>query len=419
MKATTLAWSDSAMEYNESFRMARRAALVNAAVAYKQHPIFGAASNRGEAPAYFSRSQGAYVWDLDGNKYLDCVLGFGSVILGHCDADVEAAVIEQLRKGVAATLSTPHECKLAELLRQFVPGAEVSLFLKTGSDATSAAVRIARAFTGRERILRWGYHGWHDWCANRPGGVVKAARELTNDFKYNDVESLKWQLEMYAGEVACVVMMPYELQEPRDEFLSQVGEVARLHGALFILDEVRSGFRLALGGAQQHYGVEADLVALSKAMANGFCISAVCGSQTYLRAIGDLSISSVFFRGGLEMAAAIATIEKLAATNPYPRMWELGRHMCDGLDAEATRTGVPARVTGLPITPFLTFDYGDEEMNQHAMSVFVAEMLSHGILLHPSHHWFLCASTSDDDVESTIRAAGQAFSVVRDAARRQ
>jgi glutamate-1-semialdehyde aminotransferase len=205
----------------------------------------------GAYPIYASRALGSYVWDVDGSRYVDFILGYGTVILGHASESVTQAVTRELSTGInTSPLWRPLQVELAELLKTTIPGAEMSFFMRTGSDATSGALRLARIFTGRTKVVRWGYNGWHDWCCPRLDGVAPAVRADSLTFRYNDIDSLRHVLEEHADEVACVLMMPFEVEPPRPGFLHDVRDLAHQHGALFILDEMRSGFRIALGGAQ-------------------------------------------------------------------------------------------------------------------------------------------------------------------------
>ena len=226
----------------------------------------------GAYPIYAARGRGAHVWDVDGNEFIDWILAYGTVVLGYCDATVDEAAIREIREGFAFPLTRPIQNRLAELLVEIIPSAELVHFFKAGSDATTAAVRLARIFTGRDKVVRWGYHGWHDWCCSRAPGIPRHVREDTLTFRYNDLGSLEDVLNSHKGQIACVIMMPLEVELPVPGFLEGVKELAHRHGALFVLDEMRSGFRMALGGAQEYYGVIPDLSTFGKAMSNGYAL---------------------------------------------------------------------------------------------------------------------------------------------------
>ena len=350
-------------------------------------------------PQYFERASGPWVWDVDENRYLDFVLGYGPVILGHAHPEVQEAVASQLALGTCASpLWHPRQVELTALLTEIIPSAEMAYLMRTGSDATTAAVRLARIFTGRPKVVRWGYNGWHDWCAPRLEGVPASTQSETLTFRYNDLDSLRAVLQANPGQVAAVIMMSYEYDAPADGFLNGVKALAHEHGALFVLDEMRSGFRIALGGAQAVYGVEPDLSTFSKAMSNGYPISAVTGRADVLMCLGETHMSSTYYGNPAEMAAAIATIGILRDTDALDRVGRLSARFTEGLRRVVAGTGLPADVIGLPISPFLAFrqDAADARVR------FYAEVIRGGILLHPNHQWFLSAAHTDDQVDEAL-----------------
>ncbi|WP_307782931.1 aminotransferase class III-fold pyridoxal phosphate-dependent enzyme [Streptomyces sp. RB110-1] len=359
-------------------------------------------------PRFAARAKGPYVWDADGVRYLDLVLGFGSVVLGHADDAVDRAVMEAISQGVAPTLRTPEQIELTECLGNLVPNAESALLLRTGSDATAAAVRIARAATGRTRVIRHGYQGWHDWCAPRPAGIPPAVRDLTTHFPYNDVAALRRELERHPGDVACVVMMPTETELPQPGFLESCRKLTHEFGALFVLDEVRTGFRLAVGGAQEYFGVDADLVALSKAMANGYAVSAVTGRREIMHSVDSVSASSLFYRSRDGFAAALATLTRIAEDEVVPRLWATGEELMRGLSDAAREAGIPARPIGLAPMPFHTFDVA-HHLRAPLHREFYRAAAGAGVLFHPSHHWFVCASMTSAEVTLAVEAAAVGY----------
>lgn len=400
--AVGTAWLDRAQAVDASFQ--GRAGVLSAGY------------GPGDAyPVFVRRASGAHVEDVDGNRYLDFLQGFGSVVLGHADPQVSAAVTAALAEGVAPSLHLESQVTLAERLVRTVPGAEMAAFLKTGSDATSLAVRLCRAYRKRDLVLRWGYHGWHDWCAPRPGGIPAEVRARTAAFSYNDAEGLVARLQRDGEAVACVIMMPVEIDPPEPGFLEAVRAACDHHGIPLVFDEVRTGFRLAPGGAQSHFGIAADLVCLSKAMANGHAISAVAGRREIMRCMADVSASSVFFRGADGFAAAHATLDRLEGGAPYRRLWSLGQALSDGLAQAAVEAHVPARPAGLAVMPFLRFDHGDPALDQTAMRTFCKAMLKRGVLLHPAHHWFTCLAMTEADIAGAVAAAREAFAEVASA----
>jgi glutamate-1-semialdehyde 2,1-aminomutase len=234
---------------------------------------------RGVAPKYLARGRGARVWDVDGNEYLDFSMAVGPLSLGHCYPAVDEAIAAQLRDGITFSLMHPLEVEVAELLREVVPGAESVRYGKTGAEVTSAAVRLARAFTGRDRVLCCGYHGWHDWfiaTTDRARGVPAAARELSFTIPYNDLGAAR---EAIDEQTACVVLEPVAFEAPAPGYLEGLREECDRAGALLVFDEMWTGFRLALGGAQERFAVRADLACFSKAVANGMPLSVLTGRR--------------------------------------------------------------------------------------------------------------------------------------------
>jgi glutamate-1-semialdehyde aminotransferase len=359
-------------------------------------------------PQYVDRAEGAYVWDVDGKRYIDYILGYGPVVLGHAHPDVTSAVVDAFRRGICISpLWTPEQVELTELLAEVIPGAEQAYLMKTGSDATSAAVRLARIHTGRTKVVKWGYNGWHDWTAPRQAGVPAATRADTLTFAYNDIASLEAAFARHPDDVACVIMMPFELDAPKDGFLEQVRSLTHDNGALFILDEMRSGFRMALGGAQEFFGVQADLATFSKAMANGHPVSAVVGRADVLHGLSQTHMSSTFYANPAEMAASLATIAVVRDTDVIPHLWRLGEALQTGLSEIVDSTGLPAQVVGYPIAPFLRFD------DEAAKLAFYSEATRAGVLLHPNHQWFLSRAHTDEDISTTLKVCRHAALAAR------
>ena len=369
----------------------------------------------GEYPIYAARGRGAYLWDVDGHRFLDWILAYGIIVLGYCDPDVDRAAIGEIEEGFAFPLTRPVQNELAELLVEVIPCAEMVYFFKTGSDATTAAVRLARIVTGRDKIVRWGYTGWHDWSCIREAGIPRTVREDVLTFRYNDLNSLEDVLKKHRNQVACVIMMPLEIEPPQPGFLDGVRALTQRYGALFILDEMRSGFHLALGGAQEYYGVTPDLATFSKAMSNGYAISVLAGRRDLMQSLTQTYISSTFFTNSIAMAAAVATIEKLRREQAIPHLWRIGQGLMDGLDRLIQETGVEAQTVGVPPMPFLVFCYTEPEIRETAKYLFYREIARRGVLLHPNHHWFVCAAHTEQDVVYTLEVCAEAFHVVKQA----
>lgn len=364
-------------------------------------------------PMYASRAQGAYFWDVDGNRYIDFILGFGTVILGHADARVTDAVVRELTTGVnISPFWRTAQVELAESLTSIIPGAEMACLMKTGSDATSGALRLARIFTNRDKVIRWGYNGWHDWSCHRTAGVPESVLSETLTFRYNDIDSLEALFKKYPKEIACVLMMPFELEHPSHDFLEKIRQMAHEHGALFILDEMRSGFRMALGGAQEYFGVQADLATFSKAMSNGYAISAITGRADVLQGISQTHMSSTFFKNSAEMVAAITTIDLLKNSDALSHIWKMGEKFINGLNALINEFEIQATVEGYPPCPFLKFNSQDVALRQDEMKKFYFETTRQGVLFHPNHHWFVSAAHTEEDINHTLEVCRTAFKAI-------
>ena len=252
---------------------------------------------RGASPLFFERGQGAYVWDYDGNKYVDYVLGLMPIILGYCDPDVDEAIRNQLNNGIIFSLPSDLEVQLSEKLIELIPCAEMVRFSKNGSDVTSAAIRLARAHTGRDRIAVSGYHGWHDWYIGttaRNLGVPKSVQDLSSKFIFNDPDSLERLFKTDPVGFAAVILEPTGACEPEDGFLERVRELCDQYGVVLVFDEIVTGFRVDMGGAQRKYGVTPDLATFGKAMANGMPISTIVGRREIMKLMDDIFFSGTF-----------------------------------------------------------------------------------------------------------------------------
>lgn len=348
------------------------------------------------------RACGPYVWTVDGDRLTDYALGFGSVILGHADVDVAAAVAEELALDLAPTLIGRRQPELCQRLVDLVPGAEQVLLCRTGSDATDLAVRLARARTGRDHVLSIGYHGWHDWCAPRAAGIVGHGNAVTS------VEMSDELLQLPAWpELACVVVTPERFDARERVRMLALRDFADRNGSLLIVDEVRSGFRVAMAGVQELFGLSADLAIYSKAMANGFAISAIVGKRKVFAALSKISSTSYAFRHTEAMAAALATITAIERRDALSVVKARGERMLDGLDAVAARSTLDVSVFGPPQMPFLSVA-GDSELQE----AFVSLALQEGQLLLPDHHWFVSAAHSDGDITASVAAIERALTTL-------
>lgn len=345
---------------------------------------------QGVSPTFLVRADGCRVWDADGNDYLDCAMALGAVILGYRDPEVNEAVRRQTWDGVSFSLPHPLELELGHLLREIIPCAEMIRFGKNGSDATSGAVRLARAYTGRDLVACCGYHGWQDWyigTTTRCRGVPQKVRDLTKTFEYNNLSSLEGIFSQYPGQVAAVILEPVGVIAPQDNFLQRIRDLTQREGALLIFDEVLTGFRLDLGGAQGYFGVTPDLACFGKAMANGFPLSALVGRRQIMSLLEEVFYSFTFGGEAVSLAAALATIQKIRRENVIGHLWSQGLKLKDGFNQLAHHYGLEsaASCVGFPPRTVVEFKGRDSEESLILKSFFQQECIKRGVLFTGSH----------------------------------
>jgi len=371
------------------------------------------------APMFIDHGQGARVYDVDGNEFLDFICALGPITLGYNDPAVNAAVANQLNKGIIFSTQAPVECELAEKLVEIIPCAEMVKFVKNGSDATTAAIRLARAYTGRERVAMCGYHGTHDWSIGASAnnkGVPKSVCELTKTFLYNDIRSLENLLNAHPGEYAAVIMEPIQSSGTTKEYLQAVVDTAHKHGAIAIFDEVVSGFRFAIGGGSEYYGVIPDMASYGKGCANGMPISFVAGKKALISQIEQgVFISTTFGGDALSMAGALATIEQMQKKDVIGHIWKLGTILLEGLKERIKTHGVTEAVSTSGLAPHCGLAFQDIGSLSYLdiQSVFTKVMLENGILCMPINN--LSFSHTQDDIRQYLDAVDCAFVQIKQA----
>ena len=358
---------------------------------------------QGVAPVYLERGAGSTVWDVDGNDYLDYSMALGAIILGYADPRVAEAIARQAREGTVFTLAHPLEVDVTRLLVELIPCAEMVRFGKNGSDVTSAAVRVARAHTGRDLIACCGYHGWQDWfvgTTTRSRGVPQAVAELTKTFRYNDLASLESVFAAHPDRIAAVVMEPIGVEAPKPGFLEGVRELTQRHGAVLVFDEIVTGFRLGLGGAQQRFNVIPDLACFGKALANGMPLAALTGRRAIMRHFEEVFFSATFGGEAASLAAAKATIEALREPGVLDAIWARGQRIQEGYQALAQAYGLASLTSciGLPPRTVIQFTSTQGLMMKTYMQ---QECIKRGLLFTAAHN--MSAAHSDEDVEQALR----------------
>ncbi|HMF42457.1 MAG TPA: aminotransferase class III-fold pyridoxal phosphate-dependent enzyme, partial [Polyangia bacterium] len=371
---------------------------------------------RGVAPKYLRSGRGAHVVDVDGNEFLDLTMAVGPLVLGYREPVVDAAIRDQLAQGITFSLPHPLELEVAEQVRAMVPGAEAVRFAKNGCDVTTAAVRLARAFTGRDKVLCCGYHGWHDWyigVTDRDRGVPKDVAALTHTFPYNDLDAVASVLD---EETACVILEPTTFEAPREEFLAGLKRLCAVRGALLVFDEMWTGFRLALGGAQQRFGVTADLACFSKAVANGMPLAVLTGRADVMRLLErDVFFYSTFGGEALSLAAARATLTALRERQVPLMLEHAGAILRDQYNQLADALGLPfTRCVGFGCRTLVTFApqgiaAGADPL---MMKSFVQqELIRRGFLWSGFHN--LSAAHTADDLTALLGAYGEILPELR------
>lgn len=351
-------------------------------------------------PRFVTRSAGNKVWDADGNCYIDYLMAWGAVLLGHGFAEVERAVSNQLAQGTLMNLAVEHEVSLAERLVHHIPGAELVRFVASGSEATNAAVRIARHVTGREKIIQYGFHGWLDWCQNaHPAGILPAVTTNTVALRYNDLPTLQELFAVHRDEIACVILEPVKEEEPADGYLGALGDIVHQHGALLIFDEAKTGFRFGLGGAQDYYHVTPDLSVFSKALANGYPLALVAGKAEVLERASDVWISGTFHGWPPAIVAAAATLTVLEREPVTSHIWALGQRLIAGVNAILVAHGFQTRLAGSPPMPKLSIP----DWEVQAIRRLISKLVERGYFIHPTHPWFISYAHDAACIENTLQ----------------
>ena len=369
---------------------------------------------KGVAPKYLQRGKGSHVWDVDGNEFIDYQMGIGPLSLGYAYDKVDEAVKEQLKDGITFSLMHPLEVEVAELIHKVVPNAESIRYSKTGADVTSAAVRLARAYTKRDKVLCCGYHGWHDWyiaVTDRNKGIPQAIQDMTYTINYNDIQSV---IDSIDEDTACVILEPYVFDEPKDNFLQKLREVCTQNGTLLIFDEMWSGFRIAVGGAQEYFNVDADLACFSKAVANGMPISILTGRKDVMSLLEqDVFFFTTFGGEALSLAAVKATINEMTEKNVPAQLAKQGNKLKVGYNKIASELGMNyTKCSGFDCRTIVTFDASAGNPLE-MKSLVQQEMIKRGILWGGFHN--MSFSHSDADIEYTLKAYKEVLPILKKA----
>jgi len=345
----------------------------------------------GVSPLYAARAKGAEIWDIDGNKHIDLVSSLASITLGYGDSEVNRAVRKQLRLGVSLSLPTTLESEVSELIVEMVPSAEMVRFGKNGSDATSAAIRLARAFTGRDDIIVCGYHGWQDWyigSTTRDKGVPSAVSGLTHKFEYNNIESLRVLLDSLKNKVAAVIMEPMNSTYPNPGFLEDVLALTHQAGALLVFDETITGFRYSKGGAQELFGITPDLSTFGKGMANGFPLSAVAGKRDVMMEMEEVFFSGTFGGELLSLTAAKVVLQRHLTEDVCGKLSSAGQTLSLQTERAILENSLEAeiKISGHPSWKFINWNLTEKYSVEEIKTYFMQEVFKRGVLVLSTHN---------------------------------
>lgn len=368
-------------------------------------------------PQFMARGAGARVWDVDGNEYIDLMCSYGPVVLGHHHPRVDEAAARQAGEADVQNGPSARMVELAEVFTARVQHADWAMFCKNGTDATTTCVSVARAATGKRKLLAaaGAYHGSDPWCTPRPAGVTPEDRANIVYYQYNDLASAEAAAGEAGDDLAAIIVSPIrhdlglDLELPDRSFAAGLRGLADRTGAVLILDDVRCGLRLNNGGSWEYLGVQPDLSAWSKAIANGYALGAVAGSASLADAARAIFVTGSFWYASVPMAASLATLQVVDEEDTVSRMVKVGSLLRDGLAAQAAGRGVEVRLSGPVQMPFLTFA-GDHDFC--LAGAFADQAIRNGVWLHPTHNWFVSGAMSEADVDRVLEATDRGFAAV-------
>ncbi len=364
----------------------------------------------GEYPIFFESAKGGKVIDVDGNEYIDILCAYGPIIIGHREEEIDNAVIEQIRnKGFCMSLTQQVQNKLAKKLKELIPCCEKLVLMKMGTDATTAAVRVARAYTKKAKILSCGYHGWYDAFSEVHGieaGIPKKLYEDFYEFEFNNLEEVENLFKKNKNEIAAIMVNPIhtqggrEVEMPKPGFLEGLRELATDNNTLLIYDEIRTGFRVDMGGAQKMFGVIPDLAAFGKAMGNGYPISTLVGKAEYMDVLVEkVFLSSTFFPNSLAQVASLKTIEILQREKVLEAIKEKGDKFSKQIEEYIEDSGIECKFSGGPWMPYITFDPDPNYLYRKVREEFYRQLIRRKVFLQPFHHGYIAYRHTSEDLE--------------------
>ena len=400
---------------------ARDAALRARAAAVIPGGMYGHQSTRmlpDDYPQFFDRGEGAYLWDADGNRYLDLMCAYGPNLFGYGDAEIDAAYAGALADGDCLTGPSALMVELAETFVGMIDHADWAMFCKNGTDATTMALTTARACTGRKTVIlaRGSYHGAAPWCTPQRAGITEADRANQIHCVYNDVASLEAAVAEAGDDLAAIFATPFkhdafvDQQAPDPGYAERARALCDKHGALLVVDDVRGGFRIARDCSWSLLGIKPDLSTWGKCIANGHPISALLGSDVARDAAASIYATGSFWLSSAAMAAALVTLRRIRTTDYLEHLQAIGERLRTGLDRRARDAGIGLRQSGPVQMPLFLFE-GDRDLRQGFF--WCSAMLERGIYTHPWHNMFLCAAMTEADIDAALDAAAESFAALK------
>lgn len=370
------------------------------------------------APQFFSRGEGAFIWDVNGNKYIDLMCSYGPILHGHKHPAIEHAVHRQMAEADCQNTPSPLFVDLAERMVGIVDHADWAMFMKNGTDATTLALTISRAATGRRKILvaKGAYHGAAPWCSPNMNGVPEEERANLLYYTYNSIESIDSAVTRAGDDLAGIIVSPFRHDAGYDQEMVDVAFARHLRaicdkaGAMLILDDVRCGLRLAFGGSWEPIGIRPDLSAWGKAIANGYPLAALFGNDKARKAATEIFATGSFWFSAAPMAAALATLDLLEKEGGVEQMHRMASKITEGMAEQARALSLNVNLTGHPTMPYLSFA---GEKDWQWTTQFAAECASRGLYTHPRHNWFVSTAITEDIAEQVLAITGQAFEEVK------
>jgi glutamate-1-semialdehyde aminotransferase len=357
-----------------------------------------------EYPIFFKSGKAGRVTDVDGNEYVDLMATFGAIVIGHRVEEVDDAAIAQIRdNGFCLTLTQPVQHALARKLRELIPSCEKSFMVKSGSDGTHAAIRIARAHTGRNKILRCGYHGWHDWSVEVKAGVPAAVYGDVMEFTYNDLDQVRDLMKLHGNQIAGIIAWPIgtplgkPVEMPKPGFLEGLRSLADQYGAVLIFDELRTGFRVSLGGAQK-----------------GYAVGAVVGNAKVMKvAESKIFVSSTFFHNSFPQVAALKTIEIMERDDILGKLRRMGEEYGRKIAQVVAQSGVNCVFSGAPWMPQFTFHESSDTANMKLRFKFFTNMIRAKVFVSPFHHGFFIYQHTAEDLDHVVTSVAESLDAIR------